>query len=194
MELSVLDVFVLSMLERGCETPYDLHRDAGLSLGAISPCVSRLMKERLVARTKDKNATKRPRHHYTLTTQGKEQARTAWKAYLEKAKSPHDLDSVLRIVDLALHYHADRTAIARLLQNAVSERDRRAKQLSIDLEKPADNLYVRLRTRCEISRLLAETETLLKFSQEIGKKRASSPYPEGTPTLIELAEKSRQRE
>jgi DNA-binding PadR family transcriptional regulator len=194
MELSVLDVFVLSMLERGCETPYDLHRNAGLSLGAISPCVSRLLKERLVARTKDKNATKRPRHHYTLTTLGKEQARTAWKAYVETAKSPNDLDSLLRVVDLALHYHADRTTIARLLQNAASERQRRAKQLSIDLEKPAVNKYVHLRTRCETNRLFDEAQTLLKFSQEIGKKRASSPYPKGTPTLIELAEKSRQRE
>src|SRR5579871_2443854 len=82
MEPSVLDVFILSMLDRGCETPYDLHRHGNLSLGAISPSLSRLLKEKLATRVEEVNATRRPRHRYALTRSGKQKARLGWKQIL----------------------------------------------------------------------------------------------------------------
>ena len=42
MSLSVLDLFVLSLFDRGLETPYDLQRQAGVSLGSSVPALRRL--------------------------------------------------------------------------------------------------------------------------------------------------------
>jgi hypothetical protein len=40
MTLSILDLFLLSMLDRGAQSPYELQRTAGVSLGAPFPhCV-----------------------------------------------------------------------------------------------------------------------------------------------------------
>src|ERR1700733_14201594 len=39
---SVLDLFILSLLDRGLETPYDLNRQGGLSLGSTVPALRRL--------------------------------------------------------------------------------------------------------------------------------------------------------
>jgi hypothetical protein len=49
MKLSVLDLFALSMLQRGLTTPYDLLRDAGLSQSASLPALSRLLDQVLEA-------------------------------------------------------------------------------------------------------------------------------------------------
>ena len=41
MRLPVLDLYVLSLLERGLETAYSFQREVGLSLGASTPlCVA----------------------------------------------------------------------------------------------------------------------------------------------------------
>src|SRR5690349_23253163 len=113
MKLSVLDIFVLSMLDRGAETPYDLHRSEGLSLGASLPSLKRLKSEGFVTVSRSKSSKKRPRHQYRLTESGTQQARNAWKSYLSDAASNDDLDSILRIVDLAVYYQADKRKIKR---------------------------------------------------------------------------------
>ncbi len=103
MPLPVLDLFVLSLLDRGLETPYDLQKRAGLSLGATTPSLRRLLDAKLVTRSKDSGPGKRPRHAYELTARGKEEARQGWKLYLSPEHLPNDLDSILRIIDLAIH-------------------------------------------------------------------------------------------
>ena len=121
MNLSALDLFVLSMLDRGCQTPYDLQRQAGLSLGGTVPALRRLTKAGLLTRVDDETGTKRPRHHYRLTASGKEKARKGWKEHLSGAKIPADLDSILRLADLASYYRAPKIQIATFLKRAARQ-------------------------------------------------------------------------
>src|ERR1035441_10434725 len=101
MTLSVLDLFLLSMLDRGAQSPYDLHRAAGVSLGASVPSLRRLTASKLVTRTEGTAATNRPRHSYKLTAAGKQAAKAGWTTYFQEASAGVDLDSLLRIVDMA---------------------------------------------------------------------------------------------
>ena len=91
MNLSVLDAFILSLLDRGLETPYDLQRQGGLSLGASTPELLRLVKAELVKRAEGASSTNRPRHQYQLTTTGKREARAAWKPFLNDSEPPPDI-------------------------------------------------------------------------------------------------------
>ena len=69
----------------------------------------------------DETGTKRPRHHYRLTAKGKEKARKGWKEHLSGAKIPADLDSILRLADLAAYYRAPKIQIATFLKRAARQ-------------------------------------------------------------------------
>jgi DNA-binding PadR family transcriptional regulator len=171
MELSLLDLYVLAMFDRGCETPYDLHRDANLSLGAISPSVSRLFKEKLVTRVDEVNATRRPRHRYALTRSGKEQARAGWKRVLHSGEVPGDLDSVLRLADLAHYYKGSSHHILKLLDSAGKQRLAKSEQLSITVrDTTANSSYGHMRNRIDSARLHAEGTALVGMAEEFGRK------------------------
>lgn len=72
MTLSVLDFFLLSMLDRGAQSPYELQRMAGVSLGASVPSLRRLTASKLVTRQEGTATTNRPRHEHMLN--GRRQA------------------------------------------------------------------------------------------------------------------------
>lgn len=184
MPLPVLDLFVLSLLDRGLETPYDLQKRAGLSLGATTPSLRRLLDGKLATRSKDSGSGKRPRHAYELTAKGKEEARQGWKSYMSSERLPNDLDSILRIVDLAVHYkHADQK-IADFIRTAVKHRIHLSKQLSTELESDKKKSYPALRSRCEVARLQAEADELAKiaalFSRASGRLASSLPADQKT--------------
>ncbi len=122
MNLSVLNVFVLSLLDRGLKTPYSLQREGGLSLGATTPSLRRLSAARLVAREDGENATRRPRYEYRLTAAGRKAARTGWREHFDEVRIASDVDSVLRLVDLAVHYGAKRNEIVVFLKRAAEQR------------------------------------------------------------------------
>src|ERR1700674_192044 len=131
MSLSVLDVFVLSLLDRGLETPYDLQRQGGLSLGASTPALQRLVKGNLVVRAESASATNRPRHLYQLTPTGKREARAAWKPFLEGNDSPPDIDSILRIADMAAHHGAEKPKIRSFLKRAAERKSQLAQHADL---------------------------------------------------------------
>ena len=178
MEPSVLDVFILSMLDRGCETPYDLHRHGNLSLGAISPSLSRLLKEKLATRVEEVNATRRPRHRYALTRSGKQKARLGWKQILLSGEVPSDMDSLLRLADLANHYKAPARLTVKMLESAGRQRLAKAEQLSITVRETTANTYGDMRNRMDSARLRAEGDALLSLAEAFrgrsrrGKKNA----------------------
>ena len=126
MTCSVLDLFILSLLDRGLETPYDLQRQGGLSLGSTIPALRRLKEAGMVRMLKPLGASKRPRHSYQLSALGRTRVQNDWKTYL---KSPRqiDLDAVLRVADMAKHYNAKTTDIAAFLVTAASERQKSAR-------------------------------------------------------------------
>lgn len=97
---SVLDLFILSLLDRGLQTPYDLQRRGGLSLGSAIPALARLEGAGLVRKRDVVGASKRPRHGYKVSAAGLKLARSGWIALL-KDPSPSDLDAVLRVISVA---------------------------------------------------------------------------------------------
>jgi DNA-binding PadR family transcriptional regulator len=174
MTLSVLDVFLLSMLDRGAESPYDLQRAAGISLGASVPSLRRLTASKLVTRTEGTAATNRPRHSYKLTAAGKQAARIGWKTYLQEASTGLDLDSLLRIVDMAFHYRAEKKTIKSFLKQAAGARALMAEKAGLaekGFASPDVASYMRMRASCDATRLRAEAEALSSLATSIGFQR-----------------------
>jgi DNA-binding PadR family transcriptional regulator len=167
MNLSVLDAFILSLLDRGLETPYDLQRQGGLSLGASTPALRRLVKADLIERAEGESATNRPRHQYQLTANGKREARAAWKPFLEGDDRASDMDSLLRVVDMAAHYRAEKPKIRSFLKRAAERKSQLAQHadLSSTATRSGDRiLYMSMRARCDANRLTAEADALRKIA------------------------------
>jgi DNA-binding PadR family transcriptional regulator len=118
---SVLDLFILSLLDRGLETPYDLQRQGGLSLGSTVPALKRLETAGLVRKKATLGSSKRPRHSFQLSTAGKKLARSGWKVHFKASNHP-DFDAILRIADMAQHYLAKPIDIVTFLEAAASQR------------------------------------------------------------------------
>jgi DNA-binding MarR family transcriptional regulator len=173
MTLSVLDVFVLSMLDRGAQTPYELQRTAGLSQGAAVPSLRRLLGAKLVMRKDGLAATNRPRHAYSLTPDGKKAARTGWKVHFNEGSAGVDLDSLLRIVDMAAHYGAEKKQLKSFLKQAADARGLMADRADL-AQRGAKSLnkaaYLRTRATCEAVRLRAEADALRSLSSSFGSK------------------------
>src|SRR5258708_23229447 len=72
---SVLELFILSVLDRGLETPYDLNRQGGLSLGSTVPALRRLETAGLVRKKAAVGSSKRPRHWFQLSAAVRQLAR-----------------------------------------------------------------------------------------------------------------------
>ena len=176
-KLSLLELFILSCIDRGYTTPYAMQRDVGLSLGATSPTLPKLAKQGLVRRETRRTATNRPKHEYTLTPAGKEQARQGWKAHLETDSGPPaDLDALLRLVDMALYYGAKPGILAELVKGAAVARGQMAKRCSLEFSgtkaKEALN-YRNIRAKLDALRYKAEAEGLSKLAENLGNKPLS---------------------
>lgn len=146
-------------------SPYDLQRRAGISLGASIPALRRLLTDGLVSRTEETSERNRPRHEYRPTLEGLEAAQTGWKPYLEKGELPNDLDSVLRVADMAAHYGAEKRKIRAFLKRAAEERHTLAQQAGLAAPKPSSHRvdllsYSAMRLRCDADRLQAEATAL----------------------------------
>lgn len=167
LHLSLLDIFVLSLVDRGLKTPYTLQRQGGLSLGATTPSLRRLSAARLVARNDTENATRRPRHEYRLTSAGRKAALTGWREHFNKLRIASDLDSVLRLVDLAVHYGAKRDEVGVFLKRAAEQRFSRARRAGTVISRGHDALlYQQTRLHCESARLKAEASVLSRLATE----------------------------
>jgi DNA-binding PadR family transcriptional regulator len=169
---SVLDLFILSLLDRRLETPYDLQRRGGLSLGSAIPALARLEGAGLVRKRNAVGASKRPRHGYRVSAAGRKLARSGWIALL-KDPPPSDLDAVLRLADLANHYQADAADIASLFERAAKDRVLLSKRASAGKDKNglASLLYVVTRNDWEAGRLAAEAKFLFSLAKSVSAVR-----------------------
>ena len=169
--MTVLDHFILSQLDRGLETPYDLMRRAGVSLGASVPALRRLSAAGLIKKDKEKARSNRPRHAYTLTPDGKRQARIGWKRYLEGESVPVDLDEILRVCDMADHNDHDRASLAAFLERAARDRSALSRQAQAVLDRqssvPLD--YMSIRAKCEVGRLNSDQLMLSQLAAAVKK-------------------------
>ena len=188
VNLSVLDLFILSCLSRGLESPYDLQREAGVSLGASLPALRRLLQMKLVEKSEAMTARNRPRHQYQLTPSGRKEALGGWKRCLSpEAELPGDIDSILRVVDMAVHHEASQSAIQVFLQRASDRRRDLAEQVELKIAQSAGRPAVRLaypalRLHYDANRLRAEAETLKALAGMVGPAgKAGPPKPKNPP-------------
>ena len=165
---SLLDLYILSLLDRGLETSYDLQRRGGLSLGSSLPALRRLEGGGLVRKTGAVGTSKRPRNGYQLSAAGRKLARTAWIPLL-KDPPPTDLDALLRLADLATHHGAKVTAIASLLTRSAKDRALLSKRASAGKVKEGapSLLYLATRNGWDSGRLAAEAKFLLSLAKSV---------------------------
>jgi DNA-binding PadR family transcriptional regulator len=161
----VLDLFILSVLDRGLETPYDLNRQGGLSLGSTVPALRRLAAAGFVRKKPPVGSSKRPRHWFQLSAMGRKLARGGWVSLL-KDQPPSDFDAVLRLADMARHYRARTADVVTFLEAAASERRSSARSVVSGLREMRDSLgLVATREAWNVARLKAEA----KFLEELAK-------------------------
>ncbi len=175
--LSILELFILSSIDRGHSTPYLMQRAAGLSLGATSPTLPKLAKNGLIRRENSRTATNRPRHEYTLTPAGKEQVRQGWNAYLQPdATPPADLDSLLRLIDMGSYHAVEPARLANLAKRAAILRRKMAKscllEASVATSKNA-SAFLNTRTKLDALRYEAEAVGLSRLASDLAKKSPS---------------------
>lgn len=168
--LSILELFILSCIDRGLTTPYSMQREGGLSLGATSPTLPKLVKLGLVRRSNQKTSRNRPRHDYSLTKEGKQEVKLGWRAHLEASAPPADLDALLRLVDMASYYGSAATAVAELVKRAASSRATMAEKSSLEAAELKSLLplsYRAAKARLDYLRYGAESDGLDTLASEI---------------------------
>jgi DNA-binding PadR family transcriptional regulator len=164
---SVLDLFILSLLDRGLQTPYDLHQQGGLSLGSTVPALRRLSDTGLIRKRDDTGTSKRPRHSYQLSAKGRTEVKTGWMKCLKTTKQL-DLDAILRVVDMAEHYNAKTTEILLFLKRVVSERQASTKSAFHKSEGESESFaHMAISTAWNVARLKAEAKFLADLSDSI---------------------------
>ena len=175
----LLDIYVLSLLDRGLETPYQLQREGGLSLGASTPSLRRLSQARLVRRQEDKGSTNRPRHVYMLTTTGRDLAKTGWREHLYASRIPNDLDALLRLAEMAIYYGATSKEVVELLSRASEDRASLSKRAAATRSSGQALSYQQMRSICDEARWRGEAQALTKLAASVveppaRKKRKSA--------------------
>jgi hypothetical protein len=171
---SVLDLFVLSLLDRGLETPYDLHRQGRLSLGSTVPALRRLETAGLVRKKAPVGSSKRPRHWFQLSAAGRKLAHGGWIPLL-KDGPPSDFDAVLRLADMAQHYRARPADIVTFLEAAASERRSSARSAVSRPHEMRDSFgLVATREAWDVARLKAETKFLEGLAESFRQNHTSA--------------------
>lgn len=184
-EPSVLELYIMACLERGMRTPYDLLRSASLSLGATSPALKRLLDSGRISRKNDKSTTARPRHEYQVTTVGREALHSNVNELLSTSSGDQDVDSLLRIVEMAKLYGASMSEMADFLRRASKHRERLAMHAAVEAENQGWE-YPKLRTRIDAVRLQAEAKELANLA-----RRAAASQGRNAPgTSLRVAEKA----
>jgi DNA-binding PadR family transcriptional regulator len=170
---SVLDHLILSLLDRGLQSPYDLHSKGGLSLGSTVPALRRLEEAGLVRKKVPPDSRKRPRHWFQVSAAGKKLARSGWIPML-RDRPPSDFDAVLRLVDIAQHYQAKSTDIAVFLEAAVSERRPATRTRTSAPRKKRDSLGLTTTRRAwDVARLKAEASFLAGLAATLRQEGAN---------------------
>ncbi len=112
-----LDLFVLTLIDGGLSTPYELQKAAGLSQGATNPALQRLLAARLVRQGKP---GVRGRSDYKVSAAGRKLLRYGWLPLIEAGPSG-DLDSDLRVALLTIWGSSDRRLAADFLRQSADK-------------------------------------------------------------------------
>lgn len=113
--LSSLELFLLAAVKEGCATAYDLHAQAGLSVGSTQPALQRKVKKGWL-RVKSTGSRGRRQHQLTATGQ---QELTTWRRHVDEAikTPPSDPKSLFRLLTIAWKFR-DQQRMKKLLWTA----------------------------------------------------------------------------
>lgn len=165
---SSLELLLLSFVQDGLSTPYDLKAKAGLSLGSTIPALTRLEQDGLL---RSSERASRNSRSFRLTPRG---LKTLEEQEWRTPPSTPDPEGLLRIAYLSWKRGSQREA-ERTLREASLELTGLANVCLSEAERfgssssPVNtNSYRWLRSRIESARLRAVGEELKKLADEIG--------------------------
>lgn len=112
---SSLELFLLAAISDGCTTAYDLHTQAGLSVGSTQPALQRMVKKGWL---EVETSGGRGRMRHALTGKGKKEL-SSWKRYVDRAlkNQPGTVEDLFRLVAIAWA-RGDRSRARSLLDSA----------------------------------------------------------------------------
>ncbi len=161
---SLLDPFVLLMIDEGVNTSYQLQRRAGLSLGATIPSLRRLSRQGLIVADE---AGARGRQEFRMTARGRHALRS-WQDEVAAGKGVRpDLESHARGIVLAWS-EGQLELVRELLRHGIAERRRRSQKTA---SRPrlrsggAADLYRWMLAVIERERLRSEARVLTMFDR-----------------------------
>jgi DNA-binding PadR family transcriptional regulator len=172
--IGTLEFFILFLIHRGIDTPYEIQVRAAFSVGSTLPAFRRLLDKGLVT---EAERGPRGRRQFALTAKGKRELQNS-QAYFSQAKSgpAGDLESTLRLTSLAFISGEHKLASEMLLRaaNECDSRSVRARTLiKGELDKQdVGTLYQQLLAGCEADRQAATGKRLRGFASELESKTA----------------------
>jgi hypothetical protein len=92
-------------------------------------------------------------------------------------ETPSGLDAVLRVVDMAVHYKADRRVISKFVDRAARQRWHLAEQAAIAASQGGrgEFSYLAMRYTCNAAAMTEETRKLFVIAEHLGGKLKIAP-------------------
>jgi DNA-binding PadR family transcriptional regulator len=164
--VSVLDLFLLLLIEQKIDNLYDLKAQCGISVGAAHPALSRLVGNGLIRATERGD---RRKQRYVPTPRGRRFLRAHWRQAVLSAPSTttRDLESILRLAEIARHFRKSDLAGALLQRAAAERRERLAEAATIPARSSGARGYRAMANVCEAARLEAEMEAFHRLRNRI---------------------------
>jgi DNA-binding PadR family transcriptional regulator len=167
MDSSILEIYILSLLDRGLRTKYEFQRQGGISLGSSSPALKRLQDAGLITQQQAEDGTNRVRQILKLTPAGRRVARKDWRQYFD-VELDLDVEAILRVIDIASHEAAPRGEIIEFL-NAMASR----RSLPADTDKELLGGIIGLQEQLAAYRSSAESMFLRELAKSLSRSRKS---------------------
>lgn len=183
--LSTLEFFILVLVHKGINTPYEIQVRAALSVGSTLPAFRRLLAQKLVAEAEPGPQGQR---YFALTAAGRKELKSA-KTHFDRWKSgpAGNLESTLRLASLAFA-SGDHKLASEVLLRGAAECDFRSVQAQAALkqhpvEQEIANLYQRLLAGCEADRQKVTSKRLRAFAAELqsGPAKQGKAVPTHSP-------------
>jgi DNA-binding PadR family transcriptional regulator len=171
--LTSLELLLLALVEQGCNTPYRLKEDAGISVGAALPALNRLKSRGLLERAAQ---SARNKQEFEVTARGKKAIMSETKRLLAELGTGRsiDVESALRLAALTLTKN-QAGAAESLLKNTGLARRQLAKLhskecVAISTEDLAA-IYRSMNGICASARSGAEAEALVTLADQISRRK-----------------------
>jgi DNA-binding PadR family transcriptional regulator len=176
---SVLDIYLLSLIDRGLYTKYDFQRRGGVSLGSSTPALKRLQNAGFIREQEPEDGSKRIRQILKLTPAGRRVVRKGWRQYF-KVELNLDVEAILRVIDIAGHEAVPRGEIIDFVNAMASQRSRSP----ADTNKGIGEGIVGLQEQLVVYRARAESIFLRDLAKSFTRGLKSATSTNRTRTKV----------